>query len=258
MTAARALVIVPDAVTVAPHINAEQASAIGGRTLEVFADTPRINRWIYSKLAPHVQGDVLEIGSGVGNLSEHIVGDAARVVLSDMEPHYLQALGQRFAGDSRVSVSRYDLDDDPPVEIARRRFDAIVAVNVVEHIADDRALVARLAKLLKPGGKLLIYVPACPFAYGSLDRALGHYRRYTRASLTKLLADAGLHLDAPRFMNLFGLLGWTVNGRILRRERLSAVQLAIFESLMPLFSLEDRVRLPIGLGVYVAAEKPSA
>ena len=134
----------------------------------------------------------------------------------------------------------------------------IVAVNVVEHIADDRALVARLAKLLKPGGKLLIYVPACPFAYGSLDRALGHYRRYTRASLTKLLADAGLHLDAPRFMNLFGLLGWTVNGRILRRERLSAVQLAIFESLMPLFSLEDRVRLPIGLGVYVAAEKPSA
>ena len=245
-------------MNVAQHISAEEASAVGGRTLEVFADTPRINRWIYSKLAPHVHGEVLEIGSGIGNLSGHIVDNAARVVLSDMEDHYLQSLGQRFAGDERVTIVRYDLDDAPPPEIARRRFDAIVAVNVVEHIADDRTLVARLAGLLKPGGKLLIYVPACPFAYGSLDRALGHYRRYTRASLTKLLADAGLHLDPPRFMNFFGLFGWAVNGRILRRQRLSSFQMGLFESLMPLFSLEDRVRLPIGLGVYVAAEKPAA
>jgi SAM-dependent methyltransferase len=245
-------------MTVVQHINAKEASQVGGRTLEVFADTPRINRWIYSKFAPHIRGEVLEIGSGIGNLSEHIVRDATRVVLSDMEPHYLEALARRFGDDDRVKVARYDLDGDPPPEIARSRFDAIVAVNVVEHIEDDRALVARLAALLKPGGKLLIYVPACPFAYGSLDRELGHHRRYTRATLTALLAGAGLHLDPPRFMNLFGLLGWTVNGRLLRRKRLSPVQLGLFERLMPLFSLEDHVRLPIGLGVYVAAEKPAA
>jgi SAM-dependent methyltransferase len=245
-------------VNVVQHINAEEASAVGGRTLEVFADTPRINRWIYSKLAPHIRGEVLEIGSGIGNLSGHIVDSATRVVLSDMEPHYLEALTRRFAGDDRVTVARYDLDGEVPPEIARRRFDAIVAVNVVEHIEDDRALVARLAGLLKPGGKLLIYVPACPLAYGSLDRALGHYRRYTRETLTALLAGAGLHFDPPRFMNFFGLLGWAFNGRVLRRKRLSSFQLAVFESLMPLFSLEDHVRLPIGLGVYVAAEKPAA
>jgi SAM-dependent methyltransferase len=245
-------------VNIAQHISAGDASAVGGRTLEVFADTPRINRWIYSKIAAHIHGDVLEIGSGIGNLSGHIVGDAARVVLSDMESHYLQALSQRFVGDDRVSVARYDLDGEPPPAIARRRFDAIVAVNVVEHVADDHALVGRLATLLKPGGKLLIYVPACPFAYGSLDRALGHHRRYTRASLASLLAGAGLHFDPPRFMNLFGLLGWAVNGRLLRRTRLSPLQLGLFESLMPLFSLEDHVRLPIGLGVYVAAVKPAA
>jgi hypothetical protein len=59
-------------------------------------------------------------------------------------------------------------------------------------------------------------------------------------------------------MNLFGLLGWAVNGRVLRRTRLSPLQLAMFETLMPLFCLEDFVRLPIGLGVYVAAVKPVA
>lgn len=245
-------------MNVAQHINAQDVSAVGGRTLEVFADTPRINRWIYSKLAPHVHGDVLEIGSGIGNLSEQIAVDATRVVLSDMESHYLEELKRRFAANDRVTVARFDLDSEPPPELARRRFDAIVAVNVVEHIKDDRALVARLAAMLKPGGKLLIYVPACPFAYGSLDVALGHYRRYTRQTLAALLAGAGLHFDPPRFMNLFGLLGWTLNGRLLRRKNLSPFQLSVFERLMPIFSLEDRVRLPIGLGVYVAAEKPAA
>jgi len=245
-------------MTSAQHLNAAEASATGGRTLEVFADTPRINRWIYSKLAADVHGDVLEIGSGIGNLSAHIVASATSVVLSDMESHYLEALSARFANDTQVSVASFNLDGEPPPEIARRRFDAIVAVNVIEHIEDDHALVARLAALLKPGGKLLVYVPACPFAYGTLDRALAHYRRYTRASLTKLLAGAGLHLDPPRFMNLVGLLGWTVNGRILGRKHLSPVQLALFERLMPLFTLEDHFHLPIGLGVYAAAEKPAA
>jgi len=244
-------------VTAVPHIDPQQASAIGGRTLEVFTGTPRLNAWLFSKLAPHVQGDVLEIGSGIGNLSRLIVDQAKTVVLSDMETHYLDALAATFAGDRRVTVAPFDLDGEPPSVIATRRFDAIVAVNVVEHIRDDHALVRRLAALLNPGGKLVVYVPACPFAYGSLDRALGHYRRYTPRSLAALLESAGLQTPRPAYMNFFGLFGWALNGRLLRRERLSHRQLAVFERLMSLFQLEDRVRLPIGLGVYVAAQKPA-
>ena len=175
-------------MTATPHIDPQQASAVGGRTLEVFTGTPRLNAWLFSKLAPHISGDVLEIGSGIGNLSRFIVERARSVVLSDMEAHYLDALSKTFSGDPRVSVATYDLDGEPSSVIASRRFDAIVAVNVIEHIRDDHALVRRLAALLKPGGKLVIYVPACPFAYGSLDRALGHYRRYTPQSLRTLLS----------------------------------------------------------------------
>jgi SAM-dependent methyltransferase len=243
-------------VTAVPHIDPQQASAIGGRTLEVFTGTPRLNAWLFSKLAPHVHGDVLEIGSGIGNLSGLIVDQATTVVLSDMEAHYLDALATAFADDPRVTVAPYDLDGEPSVTIASRRFDTIVAVNVVEHIRDDHALVRRLTALLKPGGKLVVYVPACPFAYGSLDRALGHYRRYTPQSLTALLESSGLKTPRPAYMNLFGLFGWAINGRLLRRERLSPRQLAVFERFMSLFRLEDRVHLPIGLGIYVAAQKP--
>ena len=244
-------------MTTGPRIDLRQASTIGGRTLEVFTGTPRINAWLFSKLAPHVHGDVLEIGSGIGNFSRLIVGRARTVVLSDMEAHYLDALTTAFAGDRRVTVAAYDLDGEPSSVIASRRFDTIVAVNVVEHIQDDQALVRRLTALLKPGGKLVVYVPACPFAYGSLDRALGHYRRYTPESLAALLEGAGLQTPRPAYMNFFGLFGWTINGRLLRRERLSHRQLAVFERLMSLFRLEDLVRLPIGLGVYVAAQKPA-
>jgi len=113
-----------------------------------------------------------------------------------------------------------------------------------------------LASLLKPAGRLLIYVPAVPFAYGSLDRMLGHYRRYTATSLAELLRGIGLEPDTVRYFNLLGLLGWLVNGRILRRKALSQHQVAFFERLVGILRVEDRVRLPIGLGVISCAAKP--
>jgi SAM-dependent methyltransferase len=242
-------------VTASPALNSAQASHVGGRTLEVLSQTPRLNQWLYSKLAPHVKGDVLEIGSGIGNLSNLLLRDAERVVLSDMENHYLDALTKRFGDDPRVVVARYDLESAPPPEIASRQFDTIVAVNVIEHIRDDHGLVAQLATMLKPGGKLAVYVPACPFAYGSLDRALGHYRRYTPRTLETLLGSAGLRTNTPKYINLFGLAGWFFSGRLLRRERLGTLPMVLFEAALPLFRLEDMVSLPIGLGVYAAAQK---
>jgi SAM-dependent methyltransferase len=234
------------------------SGAEGRRALELFAEARRLNRWLFSKLAAHVRGDVMEIGSGIGTMSGFIVDAAASAVLTDVEPGCLDALARTFRARPGVAVVRYDLDGPPPAAIAGRRFDAIVAVNVIEHVADDRALVSRLAALLKPGGKLLVYVPACAFAYGSLDRVLGHYRRYTPASLSALLAGAGLAAPPPAYMNLLGLLGWTLSARVLRSRRVSPRQIALFERLMPLVALEDRVRLPLGLGLHAAATKPDA
>lgn len=224
-------------------------------TLAAFAEAPGLNRWIYSKVAPHIRGDVLEIGSGIGNLSPLALENADRLVVTDVEPSFLDGLHRRFDTDPRVAVVRYDLAAPPPPEIASRRFDTIVAMNVLEHITDDRAAVATLGHLLAPGGKLVIYVPACPFAYGPLDRALGHHRRYTPASLTTLLSSAGLHPGPTTFVNLTGLVGWLVSGRLFRRTRLSPWQLALFERLLPLVRLEDHLRLPIGLGLYAHATR---
>jgi SAM-dependent methyltransferase len=233
----------------------ERAAETGGRTLEALAETPRLNAWIYSKIAGGVRGDVLEIGSGIGNLSRLIRPMAARLVVTDAEPRYLDALRRLFAGEGGVEVAAYDLEGPAPDAVAARRYDAIVAVNVIEHIADDRALVARLAALLRPGGELLVYVPACPIAFNSLDVGLGHQRRYTPAALTELLRSAGLDPGHPRYLNLLGLAGWLVNGHLLGRTALPRRAVGLFERLLPLVRLEDRVTLPVGLGLHTRAVK---
>jgi SAM-dependent methyltransferase len=233
----------------------EGAAATGRRTLETFADTPQINAWIYSKLSAGVRGEVLEIGSGIGNISRLIRPMASRLVLTDAEPQHLEALRELFPADGGVEIAAWDLDGPPPAVVASHRYDAVVAVNVIEHIADDHALVARLAELLGPGGSLLVYVPACPFAFSSLDVALGHRRRYTPDSLTDLLRGAALDPGRPRYMNLLGLGGWLVNGRVLGRRLLPARDVALFERLVPLVRLEDKLMLPLGLGLYTRATK---
>jgi SAM-dependent methyltransferase len=234
-----------------------RASATGAHALQALARTPKLNGWIVSKLEAGVRGEVLEIGSGVGTISRLIRHRADHLVLTDAEPHYLDALRGLFPGDGGVEVAAYDLGAPPPPAVEARRYDTIVAINVIEHIADDHALIARLAHLLRPGGSLLVYVPAGPIAYGPLDAALGHHRRYTRATLTALLSSAALHPGRPRYINFLGLCGWMVYGHVLRRELLPPRAVALFERLVPLVRLEDKLTLPVGLGLYTRATKPT-
>lgn len=79
-------------------------------------------------------------------------------------------------------------------------FDVVTAYDVIEHVEDDEAFVAELARVLAPGGALAIHVPAWPFLWSRHDEALEHKRRYTRRSLRRLLATTGLQIES---------LGWT-------------------------------------------------
>ena len=71
----------------------------------------------------------------------------------------------------------------------------IYAINVIEHIADDVAALAQLRELLRPGGKLVIFVPAFPMLYSEMDRRIGHFRRYRLTALASATERAGLVVD---------------------------------------------------------------
>jgi len=139
------------------------------------------------------------------------------------------------------------------------KFDTTILLNVLEHIPDDARALACIHRLLAPGGRLLLLVPAERYLYGTLDRALGHYRRYQPGPLRELVVGNGFEIESFRYMNLPGILGWFLNGRVLRRELLPRPQLALFNVLAPLFErCEAAIPPPRGQSLVAICRKPLA
>ena len=231
------------------------AQRTGARALEMHSGTPALNAWYFSKFADRVQGDVLELGSGIGNISELLVHAADSLVATDVEDEYLALLRSKLSDSAHAEVHRLDLEKELPPALRSRTFDTVLSMNVIEHVADDQAAVRRIVDRLRPGGWMLTYVPAMPFAFGAMDEALGHHRRYTLKSFGTLMSGAGLQIARLEYMNLLGLAGWWFNGRVLRRRVPDARQVRVFEKLVPIVRYEEALSLPFGLGLICHARK---
>jgi SAM-dependent methyltransferase len=230
----------------------EPGDAVGAATLERLAAAPRFNRWMFERLAPWVGTQVLEIGSGIGNLSTFLA-DRPHVTLTDTEPYYLERLRERFRDSPNVAVTRLYLPDVDGA-LAAERFDTVVCLNVLEHVADDVGSLRAIRPLLQPRGRLILLVPALPALFGSLDEALGHQRRYTPRALRDRLAAAGFRARHVEYFNLAGIPGWWLTGRVLRRRMIPAGSLGLFERLVPLFRLERWLPWRIGQSLIAIAE----
>ena len=141
--------------------------------------------------------------------------------------------------------------------LAAERFDTIVCLNVLEHIEDDVTSLRSMRALLQPGGRLVLLVPALPALYGTLDEALGHFRRYRPAELAAKFTDAGFRLAHVEYFNLAGVLGWWLIGRVLRRRLIPRCALKWYDALVPLFRLETLMPWRIGQSLIAIGEVPS-
>ena len=170
---------------------------------------------MFDRLRPWVGKRVLEIGSGIGNLSAFLL-DSERLVLTDTREEYLDRLRKRFdpPRHPNVTVERLYLPNEHGA-LAGQRFDTIICLNVLEHVEDDRGSLAAIRAMLAPGGRLVLLVPALPALYGSMDRELGHHRRYKRGALADLLRATGFMVAHTEYFNLAGVPGWWFAGRVL-------------------------------------------
>jgi SAM-dependent methyltransferase len=162
-----------------------------GSELDSLAEAVNYYTFIQQQFARHLGERVVEVGAGIGTFAEYLLRGTTTKQLTLIEPaeNNLPHLRHRFATDSRVTTMGGYLES----HAASLRADSIVAVNVLEHVQDDVAFLRAARQVLAPSGRLLLYVPAMPIIFGTLDRAFDHYRRYTK----QLLNAGGVQL-VPR------------------------------------------------------------
>jgi SAM-dependent methyltransferase len=209
---------------------------------------------MFERLRPWVGRRVLEIGAGIGNMSAFLT-DRERLVLTDTEDYYLGRLRARFGAERHVTVAELRLPAAEP-RLRAERLDTVVCLNVLEHIEDDRASLRAMRDLLQPGGRLVLLVPALRTLYGTLDEALGHFRRYARSELSAKFREAGFQLRHLEYFNLAGVPGWWFAGRVLRRRLIPTGALRWYEALVPLFRLESLLPWRIGQSLIAIGEVP--
>ncbi|MHB8419265.1 MAG: methyltransferase domain-containing protein [Myxococcales bacterium] len=228
----------------------------GYRTLQVMDQAPRYAEWLVSLMRPHLGRRVLEIGAGIGTITRQLL-DRELVVPLDVEPRYVRQLENAFRGVPHVRPLCADASALDLEALRAERFDTVILSNVLEHLPDDRGALRTFRRLLGPGGRVLLVVPAHQGIYGSLDRAVGHHRRYGRRDLARLVAEAGFEVAALRAVNLPGIAGWVVNGRLLGRRRVPPLQLRLYDRLAPLVAaVERRLEPPVGLSLFCVAAVP--
>jgi glycosyltransferase involved in cell wall biosynthesis len=215
-----------------------------------------LNRWLFRQIAPWVGDRVLEAGCGIGNLTELLL-ERNRLVATDNETFYVEMIGRRFGHLENVETVEMDLTRPDHYErIAPEELDTIVCLNVLEHIAPDEEVLRQFFRVLVPGGHAIILVPQHPWLYSPTDRALGHERRYEESELRRKLEAAGFEVVHQQGFNRFGTVGWYVSGKILGRDRLSPGQMRLFDLLLPLAKLIERIPGWPALSTIAVGRKP--
>jgi SAM-dependent methyltransferase len=169
---------------------------------------PRYRQWEYDLVAPFLGRSVLEIGSGMGYFAEKLAESGLdRLVLTDPDPGCLERLRQKYADRPEIEVAKLALPGR--VDIGGP-MDSVVAMNVLEHIEDDALALRDLAGVVRRRGRIVLWVPAYMQLYGEFDRKVGHFRRYTPATIRAVVERAGLRAAHVKPVNLLGGVAWWI------------------------------------------------
>jgi len=242
------------------HIYTEDT--YGSQILGRLNRAPRFTKWMADVIRPYVGEKVLEIGAGTGNLTVQLTPRRLYWV-SDINPLYLDYLENIRLNRPYMRVGYTDggKGDSFPRE---KKFDTVICLNVVEHLADDLTALNNFREVLEDQGRAIVLVPCGPWLFGSLDEVLGHHRRYSRKQLTDLVERAGFRLESMLEFNRIGVIAWWLNARLLRRRTFGFWQIQLLNVLTPVFRVLDNfLPLPplsliavISKPVYETAETP--
>jgi SAM-dependent methyltransferase len=202
-----------------------------GSELELFARATNWKSYVAETISPCLGSRVLEVGAGIGaNIPALFVGDVREWVALEPDGDLARVISDSIAAGKLPATTRVvngtlnTLDD-------AQLFDAILYIDVIEHIDDDTRELRLAVERLAPGGRLIVLVPAHQFLFSPFDAAIGHRRRYSRAGLGRI-APAGCRLELLRMMDSVGFLASLANRMMLRVAMPTARQIRVWDGMM--------------------------
>src|SRR5438309_4455617 len=191
-------------------------------------DLENYYRWLVEEVRPFFGERMVEIGAGIGTFTAWLVRahvschPTARLEAFEPEESLFQHLSKRLetAHPDLLRAGRLTTINGV-FRSSPERFDTVIMINVLEHIEDDQASIRAAYHALVPGGRFVVFVPALPWLYSALDRAVGHYRRYEKLSLEGLLHAGGFDVVKSKYMDCMGVLPWYLLNVVGRRTSIN-------------------------------------
>lgn len=230
-----------------------------------YAPTDYRRQGVVALVRPHVTGPrVLDMRCLDGGLAVDLVAQGFQVVGLDGFQEAVDITNARARSTGQVAPLAYlwDLVEFPPT--AAGPFDCIVCADVLNHVPDERPTLAGMARRLRPGGRLVLVVPAVPAMLGFRDQSLGHLRRFTRPQIHDLLDEAGFTLERCRYWNFLAYPFYALIERGLGRRlndttrfRASRADSRLLGPLLRFWyaRVEKRVAFPLGLSFFILARR---
>jgi SAM-dependent methyltransferase len=200
-----------------------------GTELEIFQTALNWKNTLRRHIRPFLVGDVLEVGAGIGGTTK-LLQTGHETSWTCLEPD--PALADKIrASDLPVTVQVGFLQ-----ELAREQsYDTVIYIDVLEHIENDAAELREASMRLRQGGHVVILSPAHQFLFSAFDESVGHFRRYNRRTLSRLLTSE-FHEVCSKYLDSVGLLASAANRLWLSQATPSARQVAFWDKVLVLCS----------------------
>lgn len=222
--------------------------------LKSLAKAVRYQEWIIKTIQPFLGRRILELGAGIGNMSRWLTA-ADYLLLTESDPALFAILKKQMhqycLDSTKLSLHSFNAATSHYEQFDKAAIDTVVSFNVLEHIEHDIEVIQHCANLLNRNKnptikRIISFVPAHQWAYGEMDKQVGHYRRYTREHFRQINAAI---TPQPKLIlksfNLIGLIGWVLHGKILKKSVAGTNTISLFETLTPFIKLIDKILIDI-------------
>lgn len=187
---------------------------------------------VVSLFSEYLGSRVLEVGGGLGQISDVLIDDDIDLVTLEPDAHLFGKLKEKYDQLSNPEVQNLTVEGLLVEGKLAAEFDSAIYVNVLEHIADDNSELINVGKLLRTGGNVVIFSPALPILYGTMDGLSGHFRRYTKSELIDLVRDSGFEVIHVEYFDFVGIFPYFFMYRFLKVRTIGSGGMFVYDNII--------------------------